>query len=156
MPTKAETERMLNRYFRNISQAEFNRRLIKSNPHLAPKKPKQPGKKKQGTPKVTMAMKRYAVILETGPTSISAYIPDLPGCVAVGDSVEEVSQLIQEALKMHLDGMRRDGHLIPEPTSQVMYAEVRLDATGTKTGTDSQPKTTKHTNQRIQRNRDQS
>jgi len=156
VPTKAETERMLNRYFRNISLAEFNRRLIKSNPHLAPKKPKQPGKKKQVTPKVTIAMKRYAVILETGPTSISAYIPDLPGCVAVGDSVEEVSQLIQEALKMHLDGMRRDGDPIPEPTSQVMYAEVRPAATGTKTGTSENAKNSQATTKRKAQNRDQS
>lgn len=66
-------------------------------------------------------MKQYAIVIERGPTSYGAYIPDLPGCVAVGDSEEEVRQLIREAMEMHLRGMREDGDLIPEPTSSVEY-----------------------------------
>jgi len=67
---------------------------------------------------------RYAVIIETGPTSYGAYVPDLPGCVAVGDTVDEVRKLIGEAVQMHLEGMREDGEPIPEPTSLAEYVEV--------------------------------
>ena len=68
-------------------------------------------------------MRKYAVVIEAGETSNGAYVPDLPGCAAVGDTVEEVKQLIQEALEVHLRAMRRDGDPIPEPTTEVMYAE---------------------------------
>jgi predicted RNase H-like HicB family nuclease len=60
---------------------------------------------------------KYAVIYERGPTSYGAYVPDLPGCVAVGVTVEEVQQLIKEAIEQHLKAMRADGDPIPEPTS---------------------------------------
>ena len=66
---------------------------------------------------------RYAVVIETGPTSYGAYLPDLPGCTAVGETFEEVEQLIREAIHFHLDGMREDGLSIPEPTSRVEYVE---------------------------------
>jgi predicted RNase H-like HicB family nuclease len=62
-------------------------------------------------------MKKYAVIIEKGSTSYGAYIPDLPGCVAVADTVEEVEKLIREAIEFHLEGMREDGDPIPEPTT---------------------------------------
>lgn len=52
---------------------------------------------------------RYAVVIEKGPRSVGAYVPDLPGCVAVGESVEEVRQLIQEAIELHLRSMRESG-----------------------------------------------
>ena len=58
----------------------------------------------------------YTVLFEKGPTSYGAYVPDLPGCVAVGETREEVEQLIQGAIAMHLRGMREDGDPIPEPT----------------------------------------
>jgi predicted RNase H-like HicB family nuclease len=68
-------------------------------------------------------MKKYAVIIEKGPTSYGAYVPDLPGCVAVGDTVEEVEKLIREAIEFHLEGMREDGDPIPEPTTIAKYVE---------------------------------
>jgi predicted RNase H-like HicB family nuclease len=66
---------------------------------------------------------RYAVVIEKGPTSYGAYVPDLPGCVAVGDSTEEVRKLIAEAIQAHLQGMRQDGDPIPEPSSLAEYVE---------------------------------
>ena len=70
-------------------------------------------------------MKQYAVIIERVPNSnYCASVPDLPGCVSTGDSLEEVRQNIREAIEFHLDGMREDGDPIPEPTTQVEYAQV--------------------------------
>lgn len=56
---------------------------------------------------------KYAVILEEGTTSFGAHVPDLPGCVAVADSREEVLHLIQEAIEFHLEGLSQDGQPIP-------------------------------------------
>jgi predicted RNase H-like HicB family nuclease len=67
---------------------------------------------------------RYAVIVEQGKTSFGAYVPDLPGCVAVGDSKEEVLKLIEEAIEFHIDGLRQDSQPIPEPSSSIEYVEV--------------------------------
>jgi predicted RNase H-like HicB family nuclease len=64
-------------------------------------------------------MKEYAVVFEKGPTSWGAYVPDLPGCVAVADTREEVERLIQEAIVFHIKGLRADGDPVPEPTSEV-------------------------------------
>lgn len=61
---------------------------------------------------------KYLVIYEKGPASYGAYIPDLPGCVAVGDTLAEVKQLIHSACEMHLEAMRTDGDPIPEPTTE--------------------------------------
>jgi predicted RNase H-like HicB family nuclease len=69
-------------------------------------------------------VKRYAVVIEQGPTSYGAYVPDLPGCVAVGETVEEVTELIREAIEFHLEGLRDAGEPIPEPTSRMAYVEV--------------------------------
>ena len=66
---------------------------------------------------------RYAVIIEKGQNSYGAYVPDLPGCVAVGDSLEEVKVSIQEAIEFHLEGMVEDGESIPLPSSVVEYVE---------------------------------
>jgi predicted RNase H-like HicB family nuclease len=66
---------------------------------------------------------RYAVVIEKGPRSYGAYVPDLPGCVAVGESAEEVRRLIAEAIQVHLEGMREDGDPIPEPSSLAEYVE---------------------------------
>jgi predicted RNase H-like HicB family nuclease len=68
---------------------------------------------------------RYAVIVEEGENSFGAYVPDLPGCAAVGESREEVLQLIREAVEFHLEGLREDGQPIPEPSSSIEYVEVR-------------------------------
>jgi predicted RNase H-like HicB family nuclease len=67
---------------------------------------------------------RYAIVIEKGEGNYSAYVPDLPGCVAVGDTVEELEREIQEAIEFHLDGLRTDGLPVPLPTSQVDYVEV--------------------------------
>ncbi|HTR00220.1 MAG TPA: type II toxin-antitoxin system HicB family antitoxin [Candidatus Acidoferrum sp.] len=64
---------------------------------------------------------RYAVIIEQAENNFSAYVPDLPGCIATGLTVEEVTQNIQEAVSFHLDGLRADGMVIPQPSSQVAY-----------------------------------
>ncbi len=54
----------------------------------------------------------------------SAYVPDLPGCVATADSIGEIKRLMQEGIEFHLEGLREDGLPIPEPTTEVDYAEV--------------------------------
>jgi predicted RNase H-like HicB family nuclease len=67
---------------------------------------------------------RYAVVIERGETNFGAYVPDLPGCVAVGETEEETLALIREAIEFHLDGLREEGEPIPEPSSHVSYVEV--------------------------------
>jgi len=67
---------------------------------------------------------RYAIVIEKGEGNFSAYVPDLPGCVAVGDTVEETEREIQEAIEFHLEGLRADGQTIPEPSSRVEYVDV--------------------------------
>ncbi|HEX8407414.1 MAG TPA: type II toxin-antitoxin system HicB family antitoxin [Thermoanaerobaculia bacterium] len=61
----------------------------------------------------------YLVILEQGDTSIGAYVPDLPGCVAVGETRDEAMQLIREAVELHLESLRENGEEIPAPHSFV-------------------------------------
>ncbi len=68
---------------------------------------------------------RYAVIVEEGENSFGAYVPDLPGCVAVGETKEEVLRLIQEAIEFHLEGLREDGQAIPVSSSSIEYVDVR-------------------------------
>jgi predicted RNase H-like HicB family nuclease len=67
---------------------------------------------------------RYAVVIEKGEKNFSAYVPDLPGCVSVGDTLEEVKLEIREAIEFHLEGMREDGSPIPTPSSLAEYVEV--------------------------------
>jgi predicted RNase H-like HicB family nuclease len=67
---------------------------------------------------------RYAVVIEKSETGFGAYVPDLPGCVAAGESREETTRLIKEAIEFHLEGMREDGVSVPEPTSVTEYVEV--------------------------------
>ena len=66
---------------------------------------------------------RYVMIIEKGERNYSAYLPDLPGCVATGKSVEEVKERMRGAIDLHLRGMREDGLPIPEPTSVADYVE---------------------------------
>jgi predicted RNase H-like HicB family nuclease len=66
---------------------------------------------------------RYAMIIEPGERNYSAYLPDLPGCIATGKTIEELRQRMSEAIELHLDGMREDGLSIPEPTSLADYVE---------------------------------
>jgi predicted RNase H-like HicB family nuclease len=67
---------------------------------------------------------RYAVVIEKAEANFSAYVPDLPGCVATGATVEEVEREIRDAIAFHLEGMREDGLPIPVPTSKVEYIEL--------------------------------
>jgi predicted RNase H-like HicB family nuclease len=66
----------------------------------------------------------YVVVIEKGANSFGAYVPDLPGCVAVGESREEVMQLIREAIEFHLEGLREDGRPVPPPSSSVELVHV--------------------------------
>ena len=67
---------------------------------------------------------QYLAIIEEGPTSFGAYVPDLPGSVAVGSTRAEASALIHEAIAFHLEGMKEDDLEIPQPTSSVEHVEV--------------------------------
>lgn len=67
---------------------------------------------------------RYAIVIEAAENNFSAYVPDLPGCVATGDSVEETEISIREAIEFHLDGLREDNLPIPPASSRVDYVEV--------------------------------
>jgi predicted RNase H-like HicB family nuclease len=69
-------------------------------------------------------MKRYAIVIEKAESNYGGYVPDLPGCVATGETVEETERLLREAIEIHLEGMREDGSPIPEPSSVVEYVEV--------------------------------
>ena len=70
----------------------------------------------------------YAVIIERGKNSYGAYVPDLPGCIAVGDTPEKVRILIQEAIEFHLEGLQEDGESIPQPSSSIEYIEAKVSA----------------------------
>ena len=69
---------------------------------------------------------RYTVVIEEEPTSFRAYIPDLPGCIAAGESVEEVLQLIQEAIEFHIEGLIEEGQKIPVPHCSSSFVEVQV------------------------------
>jgi predicted RNase H-like HicB family nuclease len=71
-------------------------------------------------------MKRYAIVVEQADGNFGAYVPDLPGCVATGDTRADVESAIKEAIEMHLEGLSEDGLPIPEPSSQVDYVEVMV------------------------------
>jgi predicted RNase H-like HicB family nuclease len=70
-------------------------------------------------------MKYVAIIVKTG-NGYSAHLPDIPGCIAAGDTFEETRDLIQEAAIFHLEGMVEDGDLIPEPVSIAVEVEVQI------------------------------
>jgi predicted RNase H-like HicB family nuclease len=67
---------------------------------------------------------RYAIVIEQAEANYSAYVPDLPGCVATGDTLEEVETQIRQAMNFHLEGLREDGLPAPRPSSQVEYVEI--------------------------------
>jgi len=67
---------------------------------------------------------KYAVVIEKGPNSFGAYVPDLPGCIAAGKTRTEVLRLIQEAIELHLQGLREQGECIPSPSSTVEIVSV--------------------------------
>lgn len=67
---------------------------------------------------------RYAIVIEKASSNYAAYVPDLPGCVATGATIEETEVMIREAIEFHLEGLRADSLPISPPNSQVEYVEV--------------------------------
>ena len=67
---------------------------------------------------------RYMVVIERGEKSWGAHVPDIPGCIAVGETRDEVLQLIREALAFHIEGLRHDGLPVPSPSSEIEFVEV--------------------------------
>lgn len=67
---------------------------------------------------------RYAIVIEKAENNYSAYVPDLPGCIATGATVEEAESQIREAIEFHIEGLREDGTPIPQPASRVDYVEI--------------------------------
>lgn len=70
--------------------------------------------------------KRYAVVIERADGNFSAYVPDLPGCVAVGDTIDECAASIQEAIEAHIQVMRNEGLAVPEPSSFAREIDVEV------------------------------
>lgn len=66
---------------------------------------------------------RYAVVIEKAGDNYSAYVPDLPGCIATGATVEETENEIREAIRFHIQGLREDGNVVPPPASLAEYVE---------------------------------
>ena len=66
---------------------------------------------------------RYAIVIEKTLDNYSAYVPDLPGCVAAGTTVEEVEKEIREAIRFHIQGLKEDGVPVPGPTSIADYVD---------------------------------
>jgi predicted RNase H-like HicB family nuclease len=71
---------------------------------------------------------RYMVVIEKGPSSYGAFVPDLPGCIAVGETEAEALALIEEAIQLHLEDMKAGGLQIPPPASKSTFVEVSLAA----------------------------
>jgi len=67
---------------------------------------------------------RYAVVIEKAATNYAAHVPDLPGCVATGATIQETESMIREAIEFHLEGLQADSLPIPPPSSQVEYIEI--------------------------------
>lgn len=67
---------------------------------------------------------RYAIVIEKAASNYSAYVPDLPGCVATGATVEETEREIRQAIEFHIEGLREDGLPVPAPQSRVEYVDI--------------------------------
>ncbi len=72
--------------------------------------------------------RKYAVVFEKSRTGYGAYVPDLPGCISAGDTLEETERNIREAIESHLEVMREHGEPIPEPTTTVQEIAIRIPA----------------------------
>jgi predicted RNase H-like HicB family nuclease len=70
------------------------------------------------------SLMRYAIVIEKAGNNFSAYVPDLPGCVATGATLDDVEAEIRDAIEFHLEGLREDGQPIPAPQSKVDYVDV--------------------------------
>ena len=71
-------------------------------------------------------MARYLILIERGKHNYSAYVPDVPGVIAVGDTMEEVTREMREALEFHLEGLAMEGYPIPQPAHTAEYVDVDL------------------------------
>jgi len=69
---------------------------------------------------------RYAIVIERANGNYSAYVPDLPGCIATGNTEAQVESLIREAIEFHVTGLREDGLPVPPPSSKVEYVDVAV------------------------------
>lgn len=69
-------------------------------------------------------MKRYAIVVEKAKSNYSAYVPDLPGCVATGTTLKETERRLRAAIEVHVQGLREDGLAVPEPSSVVDYVDI--------------------------------
>lgn len=67
---------------------------------------------------------RYAIVIEMGPNNMSAFVPDLPGCITTGRTIEEIQHNMREAIQLHLDGLAEDGEPIPQPETKVDYIDL--------------------------------
>ncbi len=67
---------------------------------------------------------KYMVVIEKGENGYGAYVPDLPGCVAAGETRDEVVELIREAIEFHVEGLKEAGETLPQPSSAVEYVEI--------------------------------
>lgn len=68
---------------------------------------------------------KYAIVIEKAGANYSAYVPDLPGCIATGLTVDETEREIREAIEFHIEGMRKDGLAVPPPTTVCRYVDAR-------------------------------
>jgi predicted RNase H-like HicB family nuclease len=73
-------------------------------------------------------MKRYVVVIEKTENGYGAFVPDLPGCVAAGDTYEETKQLIREAIPFHIEGLHENGDPIPEPAARIEFVDAETMA----------------------------
>jgi predicted RNase H-like HicB family nuclease len=80
--------------------------------------------KQAGLRRIEVTAMRCAVVIENAGSNFSAYVPDLPGCVATGATLADTEAAIRDAIEFHLDGLREDGSPIPPPSSKVEYIEV--------------------------------
>jgi len=71
---------------------------------------------------------RYAIVIEKADNNYSAYLPDVPGCIATGATVDEIKRNLAEALRFHFEGMHADGDALPQPSSTVDYLNVLAPA----------------------------
>jgi predicted RNase H-like HicB family nuclease len=76
-------------------------------------------------------MKKHAIVVERAARNYAAYVPDLPGCVATGVTVEETDQNLRDAIELHIAGMREDGLEVPDPSSVVDYLDIAAEAIAT-------------------------
>ncbi len=67
---------------------------------------------------------RWAIVIEKAERNFAAYVPDLPGCIAAGTSIEETERSMREAIQFHVDGLRADGVAVPPPTRRVAYVDI--------------------------------